>query len=150
MHLHRDILAGLLFVLIGAAALLGARGYPVGSAMRMGPGYFPMVLGWLLIGLGALVGLRAVRVRQWEPVAWCWKPLAWISVSMLLFGFLMPRFGLLPALAAMLPVAAAAGREFRAREVLLLTLVISALAAAVFVVGLRLPYPLYQFGARLL
>ena len=59
MHLHRDILAGTLFIVIGALALLGARGYPVGSAMRMGPGYFPVVLGWLLVALGALVGLRA-------------------------------------------------------------------------------------------
>ena len=59
MHLHRDILAGTLFIVIGALALLGARGYPVGSAMRMGPGYFPAVLGVLLILLGALLGLRA-------------------------------------------------------------------------------------------
>lgn len=145
MHLHRDILAGLLFVLIGAVALLAARGYPVGSAMRMGPGYFPMVLGWLLIGLGALIGLRAARSREWEPVAWSWKPIAWISASMLLFGLLMPRLGLLPALAALFPVAAAAGREFRALEVLVLTLLMSALAAAVFVFGLRLPYPLARF-----
>jgi hypothetical protein len=145
MHLHRDILAGLLFVLIGAVALLAARGYPVGSAMRMGPGYFPMVLGWLLIGLGALVGLRAARSRHWEPVEWSWKPIAWISASMLLFGLLMPRLGLLPALAALFPVAAAAGREFRAVEVLVLTLLMSALAAAVFVFGLRLPYPLARF-----
>ena len=145
MHLHRDILAGLLFVLIGAVALVAARGYPVGSAMRMGPGYFPMVLGWLLIGLGALIGLRAARSRHWEPVAWSWKPIAWISASMLLFGLLMPRLGLLPALAALFPVAAAAGREFRAVEVLVLTLLMSALAAAVFVFGLRLPYPLARF-----
>ena len=145
MHLHRDILAGLIFVLIGAAALLAARGYPVGSAMRMGPGYFPVVLGWLLIGLGALVGLRAARRRDWQPVAWGWQPLAWISFSIVLFGFLMPRLGLVPALVAMLPVAAAAGREFRFREVLVLTLIMSAFAGAVFVYGLRLPYRLAGF-----
>ena len=105
MHLHRDILAGALFVAIGALALLGARGYPVGTAMRMGPGYLPVVLGWLLIALGALVGLRAARRRDWQAVAWDWKPLAWISVSILAFGFLMPRLGLVPALAVMFPAA---------------------------------------------
>jgi uncharacterized membrane protein YidH (DUF202 family) len=145
MHLHRDILAGTLFIVIGALALLGARGYPVGSAMRMGPGYFPVVLGWLLIALGALVGLRAARRRDWQPVAWDWKPLAWISVSILAFGFLMPRLGLVPALAAMFPLAAAAGREFRFREVLVLTVAMSAFAGGVFVYGLKLPYPLFNF-----
>jgi hypothetical protein len=143
MHLHRDILAGALFVLIGAFALLVARGYPVGSAMRMGPGYFPLVLGWLLIGLGALIGLRAARLSDWAPVAWGWKPLAWIIASIVAFGFLMPRLGLVPALVAMFPLAAAAGREFRIVEVLALTAVMSAFAAAVFVHGLRLPYPLF-------
>ena len=145
MHLHRDIVAGLLFVLLGAFALVAARGYPVGTAMRMGPGYFPVVLGWLLIALGALVGLRAARRRDWVPVEWGWKPLAWISASILLFGFLMPRLGLVPALAAMFPVAAAAGREFRFREVLALTLVMTAFAGGVFVYGLKLPYPLFNF-----
>ena len=145
MHLHRDIVAGLLFVAIGAFALLVARGYPVGTAMRMGPGYFPVVLGWLLIALGALVGLRAARRRDWQPVAWSCKPLAWISLAILLFGFLMPRIGLVSALVAMFPVAAAAGREFRLREVVVLTLVMSAIAGGVFVYGLRLPYRLFPF-----
>ena len=145
MHLHRDIVAGLLFVGIGALALLAARGYPVGTAMRMGPGYFPVVLGWLLIALGALVGLRAARRRDWQAVAWSWRPLAWITFSIVLFGFLMPRLGLVPALVAMFPVAAAAGREFRWREVLVLTLVMSAFAGAVFVYGLKLPYSLFSF-----
>lgn len=145
MHLHRDIVAGTLFVLIGACALIFGRGYPVGSAMRMGPGYFPMVLGWLLIALGALVGLRAARQSDWQPVAWSWRPLAWISASIVLFGFLMPRLGLAPALAALFPLAAAAGREFRFREVLILTVVMIAFAGGVFVYGLKLPYPLFNF-----
>ncbi len=145
MHLHRDILAGALFVAIGALALLEARAYPVGSAMRMGPGYFPVVLGWLLIALGALVGLRAARRRDWQPVTWDWQALAWISISILAFGFLMPRLGLMPALATMFPIAAAAGREFRFREVLVLTIAMSAFAGGVFVYGLKLPYPLFNF-----
>jgi hypothetical protein len=145
VHLHRDILAGTLFVVIGAAALLGARGYPVGTAMQMGPGYFPVALGWILILLGALVGLRAARARDWRPLAWDWRPLAWISVSILAFGFLMPRFGLVPALLAMFPLAAAGGRQSRWHEVVVLTLAMSAFAAAVFVYGLKLPYRLFIF-----
>jgi cytochrome c biogenesis protein CcdA len=68
VHLHRDVIAGTLFVLIGVFAVLVARAYPAGSAMRMGPGYFPLVLGWLLIVLGAWVGLRAFRRRDWEKL----------------------------------------------------------------------------------
>jgi hypothetical protein len=90
-------------------------------------------------------GLRAFRKRRWEPVAWSWKPLAWIVASMLAFGFLMPRLGLIPALAVMLPTAAAAGREFRPREIALLTALMCALAAGVFVYGLKLPYRLFDF-----
>jgi hypothetical protein len=145
VHLHRDVIAGTLFVLIGAFALVVARGYPAGSAMRMGPGYFPAVLGALLIFLGAWVGLRAFRLRDWQRIAWGWKPLAWIVAAMLLFGFLMPRFGLIPALAAMVPVAAAAGREFRAKEALILTALTCLFAAGVFVYGLKLPYRLLDF-----
>jgi putative tricarboxylic transport membrane protein len=146
MQLHRDVIAGTLFILIGAFALLVARRYyPVGSAMRMGPGYFPAVLGALLILLGAWVGLRAFRRRDWERIDWGWKPLAWITASMLLFGFLMPRFGMIPALAALFFVAAAAGREFRFREVLILTVLMCAFAGGVFVYGLKLPYRLLAF-----
>ncbi|HEY7240533.1 MAG TPA: tripartite tricarboxylate transporter TctB family protein [Burkholderiales bacterium] len=145
MHLHRDLLAALLFIAIGAFALVGARAYPVGTAMQMGPGYFPAALGWLLIALGALVGVRTSRARDWQPVAWNWRPLAWISASILAFGFLMPRFGLVPALLVMFPLAAAAGRGFRWREILVLAVVMSAFAAAVFVHGLKLPYHLVIF-----
>jgi Tripartite tricarboxylate transporter TctB family len=145
VHLHRDVIAGTLFVLIGALALLGARAYPAGTAMRMGPGYFPALLGWLLIALGAWIGFRASRRRDWQRVAWGWKPLAWIVASMLAFGFVVPRYGLLPALAALVPLAAAAGAEFRVKEALLLTVLLCLFAAGVFVYGLKLPYRLVDF-----
>jgi hypothetical protein len=143
--LHRDVIAGTLFVLIGAAALILGRRYPIGTAMHMGPGYFPAVLGTVLMLLGAWIGLRAFRRRDWTAVGWGWKPLAWIVASMLSFGFVMPRFGLIPALALMFPLAAAAGREFAFREVLLITVLMCVAAAGIFVYGLKLPYRLFAF-----
>jgi hypothetical protein len=143
--LHRDVIAGTLFVLIGAAALVLGRRYPAGTAMHMGPGYFPAVLGMVLIVLGASIGLRAFRRAGWTPIGWGWKPLAWIVAAMLAFGFLMPRVGLIPALAVMLPVAAAAGREFVLREVVLLTVLMCLFAVGVFVYALKLPYPMFAF-----
>jgi hypothetical protein len=145
MPLHRDVIAGALLVLIGAFALTVARRYPAGSAMHMGPGYFPAAVATLLMFFGTWIGLRAFRKRDWTPIGWGWKPLAWITASMLLFGFLMPRFGLIPALAVMFPVAAAAGREFRLADTLVVTALMCLFAAGVFVHGLKLPYRLFDF-----
>jgi hypothetical protein len=85
------------------------------------------------------------------PVAWDWREAAWgaravacIVASMLAFGFLMPRLGLVPALAAMFFISAFGGREFRWREVTVLTVVMTALAVGVFVVLLKLPFAIIR------
>ena len=122
--------------------MLVARGYPFGTAMRMGSGYFPTVLGGILALFGAFLMARGARARERAPLAWGWLPLACITASMLLFGFLLPRVGLVPALAALFFTAAAGGREFRPGEVLALTAVMTAFAVAVFVYVLKLPFQL--------
>ena len=119
-----------------------ARGYHFGTAMRMGSGYFPTVLGGILALFGVFLMARGARARERAPLAWGWLPLACITASMLLFGFLLPRVGLVPALAALFFTAAAGGREFRPGEVLALTAVMTAFAVAVFVYVLKLPFQL--------
>ena len=119
-----------------------ARGYHFGTAMRMGSGYFPTVLGGILVLFGVFLMARGARARERAPLAWGWLPLACITASMLLFGFLLPRVGLVPALAALFFTAAAGGREFRPGEVLALTAVMTAFAVAVFVYVLKLPFQL--------
>ena len=138
-----DILAGLLFVLIGAGAIAVASGYPFGTAMRMGPGYFPMVLGGILVVFGAYLCGRGFREPGRILRDWGWRPLALVTLSMLLFGFVVQRWGLVPALLAMFPVCALAGREFRGREVLALSAGLTAFAVALFVYGLKLPFRLF-------
>ena len=140
---NKDFLAGLLFILIGALAVVFARGYPMGSAMRMGPGYFPTVLGGILFLIGVCVMLRGIFSGEKVKGEWGWKPLALIALSIVLFGFLMDKLGMIPALVAMFFAAALAGREFRFKEVLLLTVLMSVFAAGVFVYGLKLPYQLF-------
>ena len=140
---NKDFLAGLLFILIGALAVIFARGYPMGSAMRMGPGYFPTILGGLLLLFGVYVMVRGIYSGAKVEGAWGWKPLALITASIVLFGFLMERLGMIPALAVMFFVSALAGREFRFKEVLLLTIVMSSFAVGVFVYGLNLPFRLF-------
>jgi len=143
LHDNKDFLAGLLFILIGASAVVFARDYPMGSAMRMGPGYFPTILGGILFLFGVYVMVRGVRSGAKVKGEWGWKPLALITLSIVLFGFLMDRLGMIPALAVMFFVSALAGREFRFKEVLILTVLMSAFAVGVFVYGLKLPFQLF-------
>lgn len=159
----KDFLAGLVFLGFGLGAIhIADNDYPMGTAMRMGPGNFPVALGGILALFGIYLAARGIWVmprrapRAEEPaldfvqadaartqVAWAWRPVTCIVASMALFGFLMPRLGLVPALVAMFFVAALGGREFRWREVLVLTAVMTTLAVSVFVVLLKLPFQLF-------
>lgn len=139
---NQDVLAGVLFLLIGMGAVAVARDYEMGTAMRMGPAYFPTVLGRILYVFGAFLLLRGIARGGAVAVAWGWKPLAFVTLSMLAFGFVITRFGLVPALVAMFFLAAAGGREFRFREVLVLAAVMTAFAVGVFVHVLKLPFQL--------
>lgn len=140
---NKDVLAGLLFIVIGALAVAIAGDYPMGSAMRMGPGYFPTVLGGILLLFGVYVMIRGIRSGERIKGEWGWRPLALITLSIVIFGYTMEKVGVVPALILMFFVAASAGREFRFREVLLLAVLMSAFSAGVFVYGLKLPYPLF-------
>jgi hypothetical protein len=139
---NKDFLAGLLFIAIGVIAVAVARGYPMGNAMRMGPAWFPTVLGGILVLLGAWVTARGIRSGEKVKGEWGWKPLLMIALAILLFGFLMSRLGLVPALVAVFLVSAAGGREFRLKEVLVLTALMSAFAVVVLLYVLKMPYPL--------
>ena len=139
---NRDFIAGLLFIVLGALAIVLARDYPFGTTMRMGPGYFPTVLGGILFLFGVTVLTRGVRLGEKVKGEWGWRPLALIAFSIVLFGFLLDRAGMIPAIVVTLFVAATAGHEFRLKEVLLLAVVMTAFSVAVFSYGLKLPYPL--------
>jgi hypothetical protein len=140
---NKDFLAGLLFTALGVLTVFFARHYPMGVAARMGPGYFPTVLGGLLCLFGLYILIRGLRSGEPVQGAWGWRPLGLITLSFVVFGFTMEKLGLVPSLMLLFFIAALAGREFRFREVLLLAVLMSAFAAAVFVYGLRLPYPLF-------
>jgi len=145
LRANRDFLAGLLFIAIGAAGFSAALSYPFGSVHQMGPGFFPRVLGAILVGFGVVTlasGLRSgVRVEG----EWGWFPLATLTVSLVSFGWLMEHVGVIPSLAALIVTSAYAGREFKWGEVLALTAAMCVLAVAIFIWGLGLPYPLFAF-----
>jgi hypothetical protein len=138
----KDFWAGLMFMAFGASALLLGRDLTMGTAVRMGPGYFPAVLGGLLILFGLYFVARSLKAPVRIEGDWPWRPMIVLTISLLLFGFLMERAGFVPALFVLVFGSAAAGKEFKLLEVLLLSAFLTAFATVLFVWGLGLPYPL--------
>lgn len=150
----QDFYAGLLFTGVGSAFGWGALDYQVGSSGRMGPGYFPLLLGVLLALLGGVMMLRAAlfqadRANVIGP--WAWKPMVAIISANLLFGVALgglPRLGL-PALGLMggiyllTLVACLAGERFRLKEAALLATALAALSYLAFVLLLKLQLPVW-------
>jgi hypothetical protein len=141
---NKDVLAGLLLLTLGGIGFYMALDYPFGSALRMGPGYFPPVLSTILMAFGLFVLARGIVRAERVAGRWGWKPLAFIVVGLIVFGFTMDRFGLVPALAAMFLIAAFGGHEFRLIEVAILATLMTIFSVVVFVHLLGLPYPLLQ------
>ena len=139
---NKDFWAGAMLIAVGATAVVIARDYPFGNASRMGPGYFPSVLGGILTLFGVALLVRGLRSNEQIVGGWSLRALIVLPVSFVLFGFLMDRAGFLPALVVLIFGSAAAGREFKFGEVALLTLVLTALSVGIFIWGLGLPYPL--------
>ncbi len=139
---RKDTWAGLLLIVIGGSAMFIARNYPFGTALRMGPGYFPMVLGGVLILFG--LATLATGLRNGEKIggSWSLRALIILPLSLVLFGELMEHAGFIPAMMVLIIGSATASTEFRWFEVLLFSIGLTALAVAVFVFALGLPYPL--------
>ncbi len=141
---NKDFWAGLVFAGTGAAAMFIAQHYPFGTTLRMGPGYFPRVLGGILVLFGLYVMVRGLRINEKIQGNWSVRALIVLPLSMVLFGILMEYFGFLPALVTLVFGSAASSREFKFSEVLLLTLLLTVLSVALFIWGLGLPYPLVK------
>lgn len=141
---NRDFFAGLLYIVTGAAGMWIARDYPFGSALRMGPGYFPSVLGAMMIAFGVAVLLMGVKNNEKIKGNWSLRALIVLPLSTVAFGILMEAAGFIPAMLVLIPFAALAGREFKWLEVVPLTIGLTVLCTAGFIYGLGLPYPLIK------
>jgi len=138
----KDFWSGVMLIAIGAVAVLIARDYPFGTALRMGAGFFPVVLGAVLILFGLFFAARGLRDSakiegNWSPRALIVLPLAFVA-----FGVLMEHAGFVPAMLALIVGSALAGAEFRIGEVLVLSALLTAMCVALFIWALGLPYPL--------
>ena len=142
---QKDFWSGVMFVLAGLAFAGLAQRYPLGSAQRMGPGYFPTLLGGLLAILGLVIAIKGLardaadgRIDRFH-----FGPLAIVLGAVALFGLLLRPAGLVVALLALSGVSAYASHEFRLREVLPLAAVLVLIVLAVFVWGLGMVIPVW-------
>ncbi len=137
---RKDFYAGLIFIFFGVSAMLVARGYPMGRAARMGPGYFPYLLGGTLALLGLVIAARALWISG-EPIKpWALRPLLLVLGAVLAFAFLVQPLGLVLAILALVFISCLAGWEYCLHEAIVLSLVLTALTVVVFFYGLRLPF----------
>jgi hypothetical protein len=141
---NKDFWAGIMLIAFGAVSIFIARGYPFGSTMRMGPGYFPSMLGGILALFGLYIMFLGLRRGEKITVHCSTRALIVLPFSLIAFGVLMTHAGFIPAMAVLIFGSASAGRDFKFVEVLLLTVILTGLSVAIFIVGLGLPYPLIK------
>jgi hypothetical protein len=139
----RDFWSGLLFIAFGCAGLWIGRNYPVGTLVRMGPGFFPLTMCLALLGIGAFVLARSLVVAG-EPLertaVW---PQILILVAIVAFGLLIERIGLAVAVMAVAVVSGIAAQGLRWFELVALALSMSAISVALFVYLLGQPIPVW-------
>jgi hypothetical protein len=140
---NKDFWSGVLLIALGAVATFIARGYRFGNALHMGPGYFPIVLGVLLILFGLYFTGRSLRSSERIEGSLSLRALVALPASLALFGLLIDRAGFVPAMLVLIFGSALGSTQFRFVEVLLFSLLLTVLAVAVFIWGLGLPYPLF-------
>jgi hypothetical protein len=140
----KDFWAGLMFMGIGLFFVAWAlTHYQMGTAVRMGPAYFPTVLGGMLAALGLMVLLESFAIEGPPVPTFHFKPLLLISFGCVVYGYTMKPLGLVIATALLVFITAYGGHEFKWKEVLILYVVLIIFSVLVFVKGLTLPFPLW-------
>jgi hypothetical protein len=151
---QKDFFSGLMFTVVGVAFAWGASDYTLGNGARMGPGYFPLVLGVLLAVLGALITFNALVVGAVggdKIGSIAWRPLFFIIAANLVFGAALgglpsiglPPMGLIVGIFALTFIASNAGDDFSFKEVAILATILAVLSYAAFILLLKLQFPVW-------
>jgi len=146
---QKDFFSGLMFAVMGVAFAWGASTYNVGNGARMGPGYFPLMLGIVmaLIGLAIMFTSMTAETEDGHPIGpWAWKQIIYIIGANLAFGVLLgglpsigiPAMGLIIAIYALVLIASLAGHEFELKKVLILATVLAIGSYVAFIWALKL------------
>ncbi len=151
---QKDFFSGLLFTAVGLTFAWGATKYNMGTAARMGPGYYPMLLGVGMAILGGVITFNAlvVHTKDGDKVGgWAWRPLFFIISANVLFGVMLgglpstkfPAFGLIVGIYALTFVASLAGKEFKFKEVAVLATILAVISYLAFILLLKLQFPVW-------
>lgn len=151
---QKDFFAGLMFMVVGIAFAWGATNYNIGEGARMGPGYFPLMVGLLLAVVGAAVVFESlvVETEDGEKIgSWAWRPLGFVIGANVIFGICLggippiglPSLGLIIGIYALVFVASLAGDEFKFKEVIILATVLAVLSYLAFIKLLNLQFPVW-------
>jgi hypothetical protein len=154
MNSQKDFFSGAMFITVGSAFAIGSSNYAIGSGAKMGPGYFPLILGVLLTLLGAVIAVKALitPTEDGDKIgAFAWKPLFFIILANVVFGACigglpavgLPPLGLIPGIFLLTAIAAYAGNDFRIKEVLVLAVILSVISYLAFIVLLKLQFPVW-------
>ena len=139
----RDILAGGVFIAIGVAFATGSLAYRLGSPLEMGPGYYPLLLGGILVGFGVAVVVKGFVAGEAEPIGDVdWRAVVLVTAALLFFGLTIRGLGLVGALFGASVLGALARAETSVRDVLLISVGLTTMCVAIFVFALQLRLPL--------
>lgn len=135
--------SGLMFIGFGILTVIISRDYPMGHASRMGPGYFPTALGSILTILGTIITATSFKFEGEGITPFAYRPMILLSAAFVFFGSSIDHFGFIPALLGLIVLCAAAGREFKWMEVLIMSAVLTLGSWALFIKTLQLPMTLF-------
>jgi hypothetical protein len=139
----QDIWSGLFFAVVAIAGLIVSRDYPLGTATDMGMGYVPRLLCWVLLLLGIIVMARGLAVDDEAIGAIGWRPAVLVAGAMVAFGLSIQRLGMVVATGLLVVLGSCAGRDVRYRELIVVTLVLTAMATLIFVRLLGVPVSIW-------
>jgi hypothetical protein len=142
----KDFSAGLMFIGIGGVFALGASQYPMGTAVRMGPAYFPSILGWATVALGFFVFVMSFLEDDEEPTHTAWRPLILVIGSVMAFAALINTGGLITATIVQIILSALGGHEFKWKEAIISAVLMSVTVWAIFDKALGLPFKLFPWS----
>jgi Tripartite tricarboxylate transporter TctB family len=151
---QKDFFSGLMFLIVGLAFAIGAYSYGMGDGARMGPGYFPRLLGIIMAILGGVIIFESLTIAtpDGEKIgSWAWKPLAYILGANLAFGVLLgglpsiklPAMGMILAIYALTIISSYAEKNVKIKEVLILATILSVGSYLAFIVLLKLQIPVW-------
>jgi hypothetical protein len=139
----QDFATGLLFALLGIAALWIGADYPMGTAQRPGTGVLPRILAWCLMGTGGLLVIKALLAEGPKLTRWAWRPVIMVTLAVVTFSLLIDRLGLVITMLLSMTLTALGTPETRWREYAGFAVIMVVIGVGMFIYGLRMPIPTF-------